>query len=365
MLQSGFVDQVSRRMAALTPAERRVAEHLLAAGPGRRAPLGRRDRRAARHERRHRRPHGQGVGIRRARRTAARDRGAGRRPATRATPSSDARGDAARRAAHGVYHPPSCRRGHAGPVGPTSGVPAGRRRLVGERARRLARRGAVGSSRSLRTTLVPPHRTPEPGDGRDRRVVRRRASRAPIRRRGRRHGVRPLAVARLGSARSRRHAGVPRRLDHRRSRAHPRYTGCVAPAMWPRRCPGSSAATREPSCWSRHSCSRSRRRTKHARNRHSCRSTNCARRSPLPRGRDLTAVNTPRTCTARTDRPKPSPSPRLELASIRRCSRLVPGASLALRHARRPRARLSLVRACYGPVSELESVSASEPASPC
>ncbi len=33
MLQTGFADQVSRRMAALTPAERRVAEHLLATGP--------------------------------------------------------------------------------------------------------------------------------------------------------------------------------------------------------------------------------------------------------------------------------------------------------------------------------------------
>ena len=33
MLQNGFADQVSRRMSDLTPAERRVAEHLLAAGP--------------------------------------------------------------------------------------------------------------------------------------------------------------------------------------------------------------------------------------------------------------------------------------------------------------------------------------------
>ena len=33
MLQTGFADQVSRRMAGLTPSERRVAEHLLATGP--------------------------------------------------------------------------------------------------------------------------------------------------------------------------------------------------------------------------------------------------------------------------------------------------------------------------------------------
>ena len=78
MLQSGFADQVSRRIADAHP--RRAASRAALAGRRSRggASLGSRDRRTARHERRHGRPYRQGPRLRRARRSAARARRAGR-----------------------------------------------------------------------------------------------------------------------------------------------------------------------------------------------------------------------------------------------------------------------------------------------
>ena len=147
MLQATFADQVSARIADLTPCRAQGGAAPPRHRAGRGAELGGRDRRGAGHERRHRRPHRQGAGLPRARRPAAHARGHGRATAARATVAPDARGDAARRVADRVHHPPPVRRGSARSARPASGVPAGRRHPVGERARRLAGRGPVGSCR--------------------------------------------------------------------------------------------------------------------------------------------------------------------------------------------------------------------------
>ena len=146
-------------------------------------------------------------------------------------------------------------------AGPASGVPAGRRHPVAGARTSSGGAWSVGTCRAVCAAPGPTHRSPEPGDGRDRRVVRRRAAGAAARQCRRRHGVRALAATRLGAARSCRQVGCPVVLitdDLARTLGTGSRRSCSVDAARP----ACSAATREPSCWSKRSCSRSRRHTR-------------------------------------------------------------------------------------------------------